>query len=118
MILIVGLQAFVGVSHVGQHLIARGFLLLLRLRDGESRARDFALIAVENRKLDLAEERSRAQSGDVRVVDLPGHVAFAVRFRSSYWLFAAVTPCCAARRSGRVASALTCKSSMFALSGW
>ena len=59
--LVVGAQAFVGVSHVGQHLVVRRLFLLLRLRDGEARARDFALVAIENRQLNLAEERSRAQ---------------------------------------------------------
>ena len=33
----------------------------------------------------------------------------------AYWLFAAVTPCCAARRSGRFCSAFNCRSSQIAL---
>ncbi len=59
--LVVRLQPFVGVPHVGQRLVLRRLFLLLRLRDGVVRARDFALVAVENRDLDAAEKRSGIQ---------------------------------------------------------
>ena len=98
--LVVGAQIFIGVSHIGHHLAARELLLLLGLRDGKAGARDFALVAIEERQLHLAEEGDVVQVTEVGVINLAGEIRLPLAFCSSYWLFAAVTPNCAACRSG------------------
>ncbi len=68
--LIVGAQAFIGVAHIGQHLPVREFLLLLGLVDGVARARDFALVAVEDRQAGICRRRKPVfRSVDMRVVE-------------------------------------------------
>ena len=75
--MVIGAQILEGVPHIGQDLTVREFLLLLDLRDGVAGARDFALIAVEDGKLNLSEERSKVEAVDMRVVDLRGDVLLA-----------------------------------------
>ena len=75
--LIVGVRILKGVPHVRQHLSVGEFLLLLGLRDGESGARNFSLVAIEDRHLDLPEQRNVIQITEVGVVDLPRDVSFA-----------------------------------------
>src|ERR1039457_2649182 len=58
-------QPFIGVAHIGHYLAAGGFFLLLRLRDGEACACDFALIAVEDRQRDASIEGGSVDAIDV-----------------------------------------------------
>ena len=75
--LVVGTQPFEGIAHVRHHLIARSLLLFLSLVDGVLRPSDFALVAIEERQLNLSEERCGIQVRDVGVVNLRRDVLLA-----------------------------------------
>src|SRR6266851_2164117 len=64
---IIGAKRFIRVGHVGKR--NRGLLArkLLRLCDRVLRACDFALVAVENRQLDIKEKRARVDAAEVVV---------------------------------------------------
>ena len=116
--LIVGVKSGVGVDDVGEHLL-RGFAgEFLVLRDGVTRAGNFALVAIEDGELDVEEEGAGVGGGDVGIVEAGAEVALAVgvgerflaaRERSTF--------CWAARRSGRLRSARAFRSSRPALTG-
>src|SRR5271170_5985425 len=54
--LIVGAQIFKSVPYIRKNLAVREFLLLLGLRNRITGARNFSLIAIENRQLDLPKQ--------------------------------------------------------------
>src|SRR5581483_7983879 len=96
--LIVGAEVFVRVGDVRENLLGGFAGLLLRLGDGVARARDFALVAVENGQLHVEEESSGIDGGGVGVVEGKVEVALAVGQASACRLCAATTFCCAASR--------------------
>src|SRR5262249_42276148 len=72
-------QPLVRVGHVGgdnRRLLARE---LLRLRDREAGLRDVALVLVEDRNFDVAEDRRAVRGGYVRITELRRHVPLPVR---------------------------------------
>jgi hypothetical protein len=72
-------KSFEGIVYICQYLTVRGFLLLLRLGDGEAGASDFTLIAIEDGKRDASVEVGRVDAIDVGVVGLGGDVRLANR---------------------------------------
>ena len=75
---IVGMEIFVGLDDVGGNLL-RGFAgLLLRLGDGVARARDFALIAIEDGEGHVVVKGAGIHAGRVGVIEGAGDVHLAV----------------------------------------
>ena len=103
--LIVGAQIFKRVPYIRQHLSACELLLLLCLRNGKAGARDLSLVAIEDRQLDLPEERNVVQRADVRVADLARDVSFADGLLQFVLAVRGGHSLLRARRSGLVCSA-------------
>src|SRR5580700_2210447 len=76
--LIVAVKGLVGVDHVREHLLRSFAGEFLILRDGVARARDFALVAIEDRELDVEEECAGVGGGYVGIVEAGTQVALAV----------------------------------------
>ncbi len=82
--LLAGAQRLISVEHIGENLL-RGFTgELLGLRDDETRARDFTLVAVEDGELDVEEKRAGVGGGDVRIVEGDSEVALAIGFGEQF----------------------------------